>query len=141
MSAGRGRPTKLDDIRAKKIVDAIKAGCSRRAAANKAGLARDTLENWIARGRRGDPGFVDFFDRVTCADGEAEEAFTGRLKDASDKGDVRATIFWLQQRRREEWGATATNANDAKPEAVADAEHDVELIASLYAATQSRAAK
>lgn len=140
MSAGR--PTKLDDIRAKKILDAIKAGASRRAAANAAGLSRDALQNWIKRGEEGDAEFSDFAYRVRLADAEAEQAHTRVVVEASLAGDLKASIFWLQSQRREEWGAGALQPQGQRADVgAADLEADGALIESIYAAYKSRAAK
>ena len=65
-----GRPTKLDDLTAKRIVDAVRAGHSYAAAARAGGIDEATLHRWIARGRDGEDlyrGFCERFDRADLA--------------------------------------------------------------------------
>lgn len=45
--AATGRPTKLDDLTAKRICDAIKGGSSRACAAALVGVAVSTLYAWM----------------------------------------------------------------------------------------------
>ena len=45
--AAIGRPTKLDDIKAQRILDAIKGGSSRACAAGLVGVAVSTLYAWM----------------------------------------------------------------------------------------------
>jgi len=45
-----GRPTKLTKARAERIVAAVGVGAPRHVAAQSAGIARSTLQQWLARG-------------------------------------------------------------------------------------------
>jgi hypothetical protein len=111
-----GRPTKLDDERAKIIVAAIHRGAPLESAAAQSGISRRTLYGWLRRGCRaleaaettGDPipederPFVEFYVEVMAAQAEWE---TGRL----DKIDAAAAnpqhwtaAAWLLERRMPE---------------------------------------
>jgi hypothetical protein len=46
--AATGRPTKLDDIKAQRILDAIKGGSSRACAPGLVGVGVSTLYAWMA---------------------------------------------------------------------------------------------
>lgn len=94
-----GRPLELDDLKAKRIVDAIADGNSRICAARLAGIAPTTLIQWLRRGRKGEPRFVLFATRVAQADGEAERRMVQAIRDAAtdmDKPDWKAAHAWLK---------------------------------------------
>jgi hypothetical protein len=94
-----GRPTKLDDITAKRIIDAIAAGATRAAAAGAAGVHRATLQTWLAKGRDGDEEYRDFHDRTERAEAEAEVAMVGVVRAAALSGTWQAAAWWLERRR------------------------------------------
>ena len=63
--AAAGRPTKPDDLTAKRICDAIKGGSSRACAAGLVGVGVSTLYSWMAAN-------PEFLERVRAADAHAE---------------------------------------------------------------------
>lgn len=95
-----GRPTKLDDLTAKRIVDAVAEGASRSAAAEAARISRQTLMNWLAAGRDGDPAYVDFFDRVKTAEAKAEIEMVNIIRQAATRS-WQAAAWWLERCRAE----------------------------------------
>lgn len=133
-----GRPSKLDELRAKRIVDAIKAGASRTGAAKCARVHRATLMDWLARGRDGEQPYADFLDRVREAEGGVEERITTALLEAIEKGHVGAMCFWLERRRPDEWGKrdVVTHTHQGA-EAGSDAQ-DLDVARSVVAALESR---
>ncbi len=134
------RPTKLDDIRCKRIVDAIAAGVSQAGAARMAGIAESTLQNWIARGRDGEPMYEEFVERLRKAEGDIEGIVVTALLKAIDGGHVGAMSFWLERRRHREWGKRDTvtyEHNDAEGKADGT---DLEVAESVVAALKSRVA-
>ncbi len=104
------RPTKLDDLTAKKIVSALEAGVSRRGAANAANVDYATLKRWLASGRAGDEPYCAFCARVEQAEAKAERVVVDALMVAVGKGNVAAITLWLQQRRAADWGVKVTDA-------------------------------
>lgn len=98
--AATGRPTKLDDLTAKRICDAIRAGNTRTCAAKLGGIHKATLLKWLARGRQGERPFADFADRVAKADGEAEARMVAVVVKAAEDGSWQAAKAWLDLRRR-----------------------------------------
>jgi hypothetical protein len=97
--ATTGRPTKLDDLTAKRICDAIKRGSSRACAAGLVGVGVSTLYGWMAAN-------PEFRERVRAADAQAEEQVVSALFSlATDKTrpHFEAIKFWLKTRRAKTW--------------------------------------
>lgn len=137
-----GRPTKLDDLTAKRIVDAVREGHSYAAAARAGRIAENTLHNWLGRGRDGDPDYVGFLRRVEEADHEAEHRCVAVLKNALEGTDAKLATDtawkWLARRRPAQWSEKPVEAK-----AGADDEQTVDDIAvtrSVLAALESRKA-
>jgi hypothetical protein len=80
-----------------KILQALKAGNTRRAAAGYAGIHWDTFYAWLAD----DPTFSD---AVYQAEANPEVICATSIVKAAQKGDWRAGDKWLSKRRRDEWG-------------------------------------
>lgn len=98
-----GRPLELDDLKAKKIVDAIAAGNSRACAAASAGIHTRTLHEWLSRGIDGEARFIQFAQRVREADSKAERKVVDALVARIESGDINAVKFWLKTRRGRTW--------------------------------------
>lgn len=102
-----GRPTKLDDIRAKKICNALAAGHSYAAAARAANVDEHTIQNWMARGRSGEEPFLTFLGQVEAANQAAEDRAVRVLTSKFDSDDERVALaaaqWWLERRRAAEW--------------------------------------
>jgi hypothetical protein len=62
--ARTGRPTKLDDVRAQRVLSAVKGGSSRACAARLVGVGGSTLYAWMAAN-------PEFRERVRAADSHA----------------------------------------------------------------------
>lgn len=91
------RPSKMTPQTVKKILDALTAGNTRKAAAQYAGIDQDTLCRWLRR-------YADFADAVLQAEAAAEVGHVANIAAAANDGDVRASIFWLERRRYQDWG-------------------------------------
>jgi transposase len=134
-----GRPTKLDDLVAKRITDAIAAGGSRSAAAEAARVHRSTLMLWLARGRKGEAPYSDFLDRIRKAEADAENEMVVVVREAAKKNWC-AAAWWLERRRPKIYSLRrdARSPADAPTLGVrAVNETDVELFESLAAAARS----
>lgn len=71
MTADRpGRPTLLDEDRAQRIIDAVKAGNYMKVAASWAGISERTLMGWLARGRAAQAAVDQHDDLVAYCPGE-----------------------------------------------------------------------
>ena len=86
----RGRPTKYSPEVVETILEAIRRGASRRAAAGAAGVNADTLYAWMRR-------YPDFRDGVMMADAYAAMV-------AEQLVFKRDPLRWLQVHRPEVWG-------------------------------------
>jgi transposase-like protein len=83
------RDTKLDDLRSKRICDALRKGHSFAAAARAGGIDESTLHDWRKRGREGEEPYAEFSKRVDAADQEAEDRAVTVLRSAMDGEDLR----------------------------------------------------
>lgn len=101
------RETKLDDIRQKKICDALKVGHSFAAAANAGGIDETTLHDWRRRGAAGEEPFAQFSQRVDAASQEAEDRAVKVLLSAMTGEDMKLAADtawkWLARRRPVQW--------------------------------------
>lgn len=95
------RPTKLTPAAEKMILDALKAGATRTAAFEAAGIARSKISVYMRR-------FGTFRDAVIQAEAQAEVYMVAKVRQAVDAGSWRAAFLWLERRRRDEWGRRVT---------------------------------
>lgn len=79
----RGRPSKLTEAVAARIVDAIKNGSTIQEAADAEGIGRSTIQEWIAAGKAGVDGAREFAEEIA----EARQA-RKRLKQQAQFGEA-----------------------------------------------------
>jgi transposase len=91
-----GRKSMMTDARVQVIVDALKGGNTRRAAAAYAGVHLDTFYEWLKK-----PSFSEI---VTNAEAAAEVRAVAIVIQAAQRGDPRAAQWWLERRRRADYG-------------------------------------
>lgn len=91
------RPTKYTPEVEALILDALKSGVSRRAAAEYAGLDEKTVINWMKR-------YSSFSSAVIAAESRVEIRASLSLRMAFEGGDWRAALAWLERRRHQDWG-------------------------------------
>jgi hypothetical protein len=109
MMAAIGRPTKLDDLKAQRILDAIKGGSSRACAAGLVGVAVSTLYAWMAAN-------PEFLERVRVADAHAEQRVVDALFAlATDKTrpHFEAIKFWLKTWRAKTWRESQVGGSES----------------------------
>ena len=99
-----GRPTKLDEVAARRLVEAVERGNNRATAARLAGIGPSTLREWMARGRLGQEPFAAFLARLKKADATAEAEAVKLVRDAARGGTWQAACWWLERRRPRQWG-------------------------------------
>lgn len=135
-----GRPTKLDDLRAKRIVDAIGKGLSRTAAAASGGISRRTLENWLADGRADVEPYVRFLHRVQEAEAKAEAEMVSCIRTAAlDPRYWQAAAWWLERLRPADWSKREPS-KDEETQRAETGEGDLDVARSVLAALESRKA-
>lgn len=105
MPPARGRPPKLTPEIRKRIVDAVRAGNYLETAAKFAGVAKQTLYNWMARGRRASRGeYREFVDAVEKALSDAEVADVAIIGKAAREGNWQAAAWRLERKFPDRWG-------------------------------------
>lgn len=92
---GAGAPTKQTDDRAKRIVDALRAGNSRRAACASAGISDETLARWLEHS-------VDFAEAVMRAEADSELELVKIIRNAAAE-DWKAAAHLLACRWPDTW--------------------------------------
>ena len=101
-TTGAGRPTKLSPAVQSRICDALRAGNTRKAAAEYGGVTESTFYNWLERGRnprmtkknrvfKADKGFLEFLESVTRAENEAQVRNVAVLQKAAQGWPVKKT--------------------------------------------------
>lgn len=88
------RPSKRTPEREIAILNALRLGNTRTAAAAIAEIHYDTLADWAGR----DPEFLRAIER---AESEAETRFLGQIAKAAADGTWTAAAWWLERRRPE----------------------------------------
>lgn len=85
------RPTKRTPERETRLIEALRAGNTRRAACAYAGIDQDTLANWLRR-------WSDFSDLVQKAEADAEIRNVAIIQKAASE-TWQAAAWWLERRR------------------------------------------
>jgi primosomal protein N'' len=92
-----GRPTKYDAERAERILSALRAGNTRKAACAFGAISDETFANWCRR-------YLEFLEAVRKAESDAEVRRVANIAKAGNEGDWRADAWWLERRRHQDWG-------------------------------------
>lgn len=90
------RRTKYSPKRVELVLDALRHGNTRTAAAAAAGIARGQLYSWMER-------FPTFRDDVEKAEADAELAMVSKITTAAVESWT-AAAWWLERRRPNDWG-------------------------------------
>lgn len=100
-----GRPSKLDQATADKVISYLARGNYLETAAAAAGVSKSTVYEWMKRGMRSRRGpYRDFVEAVEKAQAESEVLDLARLEKLSLKGDFRAITWRLERRNPRRWG-------------------------------------
>lgn len=95
--------TKFNDERTQQILADLSDGQTRACAAARAGITDRTMQNWMARGRRGEEPFASFVSSVKKAERDAEALAVGEIRKAGKKNWT-AYAWWLERKFPESWG-------------------------------------
>lgn len=90
------RPTKRTPERQTAILNSLRLGNTRRAAAAFAEISEDTLARWQADD-------AEFRGAVTKAEADAESRFLGNIAKAAADGTWTAAAWWLERRRHQDY--------------------------------------
>lgn len=106
MLGGMGRPSKLTPELHAEIVNLIRLGNFREAAAAAAGIGTTTFHRWMAKGREARSGiYREFWAAVNTAEAQAEATAIGRIRQAAqDPKHWTAAAWYLERKFPERWG-------------------------------------
>jgi hypothetical protein len=90
------RNTKLTDARVEAILNALRTGCTRRAASAVGGISHTTLYDWMKND-------LTLATAVERAEGEAEATFTAIVAKAAVTS-WQASAWWLERRKYMDFG-------------------------------------
>ena len=92
-----GRPTKFTNKVCAKILEGIRGGLTRSAAAGTVGVHPAQIGRWCRTN-------ATFANDCDIAEAEAEARFTAIITNAAQNGDPKMALEWLKRRRRDDWG-------------------------------------
>lgn len=99
MTKRTGRPSKLSDTIKRRIIEVIGAGGNKTLAAKWAGVSRQTLHDWLARGEKQKSGiYRDFLDEYRRAEARPEILAMGMIQRAIQSGDLQSAKWYLEKR-------------------------------------------
>ena len=91
------RPTKFTEEARRKILEGLRAGFTRSAAAGTAGVHPAQIGRWCT-------AYATFATECVIAEAVAEARFTVVITKAAQEGDANLALQWLKRRKRDEWG-------------------------------------
>jgi hypothetical protein len=91
-----GRPTKRTPERKAAILNSLRLGNTRRAAASFAEIDHATFYRWLEQD-------ATFSDAVEKAEADAETRFLGNIAKAAADGTWTAAAWWLERRRPDDY--------------------------------------
>lgn len=105
MANPAGRPPKLDPVKVDRMLSAMRTGIAMDTAARFAGIPRQTLFDWLARGRaaRATPVYREFVEQVEEAIAQFEVLALARITKAGDE-QWQADAWRLERKFPEKYG-------------------------------------
>ena len=101
-----GRPTKLTPDTQARIVESLSHGSTRIDAAVVAGIDYKTFRGWVTRGKKEQSGiYRDFVLSLTRAESFAADEYAKLVRKGANE-DWRAAAWWLERKRRKQFGKT-----------------------------------
>lgn len=92
-----GRPSKRTPEREQRILDALRAGSTRKTACAHAAVEQHTFQRWVLR-------FAHFAQAVEKAEADAQLRHEAVIAKAAQDGTWQASAWWLERRRPEDYG-------------------------------------
>lgn len=92
-----GRPSKRTPEREARLIEALRAGNTRKAACHYAGIEPRTFERWMKL-------YVGFVAAIQKAEGDAEVRMVAQIAQAAQAGTWTAAAWWLERRRPDDYG-------------------------------------
>lgn len=98
-----GRKPKLTHELETRLIALLGAGVPREVACAGVGIDSRTLRIWMTKAREGEPGFVEFADKVTEAQANAQASMLVQIRKAGSK-DWKAIAWMLERVFSERYG-------------------------------------
>src|SRR5256885_101069 len=103
------RPSKLIKRTADRLIEAISKGATYDLACKFAGISFQTFLNWRERAQSENSGmFVELFERLERAEGEAAARWLSVIDNAANEGDVKSAQWLLERRHGKLYGKAFT---------------------------------
>lgn len=102
-----GRPTRLNPVIHRRIVELIAEGNYFTTACRAVGIDPEVADDWLTYGKKGhsDPVYYEFYRDVTAARIVAERNAVKQIMGASQNGDWKAGAWWLARGpAKQRWG-------------------------------------
>jgi hypothetical protein len=104
------RPTKLTPESKDRIVQAIKLGATYEHAAAYGGVAYNTFNEWIKKGKDAKSGiYVEFHEAIKEAEGVGLVGWLQKIEDAANDGQWQAAAWKAERRYPEIYGRQSVN--------------------------------
>jgi hypothetical protein len=133
-----GRPSKLDDVTAQRIVEAVRVGAPWYLAADAGGVGRSTLRQWKQKGATGEEPYASFLARLKSAEGAGAVKSLERIQRAADNGTWQADAWLLERRYPKAFGRRDRERTATTVAASPIDVNDGALVESVYAAHKSK---
>jgi len=121
------RPTKLTPETQDAIIKALSIGATYKDAAEAAGVAYNTFNEWMKAGEKQKRGqFREFNELVKRTEAQARNNYLATIAKAANTGDWRAALEYLKRRDRANWGDSVdlTSKNEKLEAKVSDEQFD-----------------
>jgi transposase-like protein len=105
------RPQTLTPEMADQIAAMLRAGNYVEVAARAVGVHRNTLHEWLRRGREGDPAYAGLYERCEQARAEGEAAHVAQIARAG-RESWQAVAWLLERQYPERWARPSQRAGD-----------------------------
>jgi len=129
MAAKRGAPSKFNEDRAERLLQAVRGGNYLETAARFAGISYPTLRRWIQKADDPDapPEYEEFRDALEKARADAEVLALAKIQKAATEGAWQASAWYLERSAPEKWGRRDTS----RVELVGDGGGPVKIVAGI----------
>jgi pyruvate/2-oxoglutarate dehydrogenase complex dihydrolipoamide acyltransferase (E2) component len=91
-----GRPSKQTPEREARLIEALRAGNTRKAACHYAGIEERTFQRWMQHS-------VAFVASIEKAESDAEVRMVAQIAKAAQDGTWQAAAWWLERRRSDDY--------------------------------------
>lgn len=124
-----GAPSKFNEKRAEKLLQAVRGGNYLQTAASYAGISYQTLRRWLLKADEpgAPPEYVAFKESLEKARADAEVAALAKIQKAASEGAWQASAWYLERSWPERWGRRDTN----RVELVGDGGGPVKVVSGI----------